>query len=187
MKPAFVLSVCLALAVCNSASAQTSASPAQMISNYRLQHGEGRVTLDRNLTRIAQEQATAMASKDTLDHSVVAPFHARVSSSGSERAAENIAYGHDSFAKTLNQWIESSGHRQNLLMHNASRVGIASAKSSRTSRTYWAMVIAGGQKPQKLQAAKQLGAAKQRDAAQRTAKRRTKPQTCRIAIFSLCL
>src|SRR6187402_479261 len=56
---------------------------------------------------------------------------------------ENIAHGHDSFAKTLNQWISSSGHRQNLLMRDASRVGVASAKSSRTGRTYWAMVIAG--------------------------------------------
>jgi hypothetical protein len=186
MKPALLLLIGLMLQ-CSSASAQTSASPAQMISNYRLQHGEGRVTPDRNLTRIAQEQANAMASKDTLDHSVLAPFHARVSSSGSERAAENIAYGHETFAKTLNQWIESSGHRQNLLMPNASRVGIASAKSSRTSRTYWTMVIAGGQEPQKLQAAKQSAAAKHRHAATRTAKRRTKPQTCRIAIFSLCL
>ena len=62
---------------------------------------------------------------------------------GAGRAAENIAYGYDSFPKTLDQWINSSGHRRNLLLRNASRVGVASVKSSATGRTYWAMVIAG--------------------------------------------
>jgi uncharacterized protein YkwD len=39
-----------------------------MISGYRAQHGEGRVVLDATLTRIAHEQAAAMATKDRLDH-----------------------------------------------------------------------------------------------------------------------
>jgi uncharacterized protein YkwD len=91
-----------------------------MISNYRLQHGEGKLTLDSVLNRIAQEQADAMASKDMLDHSVLRPFNSRVASSGSGRAAENIAYGYDNFAKTLDQWIESAGHRKNLLMPGGS-------------------------------------------------------------------
>jgi uncharacterized protein YkwD len=46
------------------------------------------------------------------------------------------AIGYDNFAKTLDQWIESAGHRKNLLMHGASRVGVASAKSPTTGRTY---------------------------------------------------
>jgi uncharacterized protein YkwD len=58
--------------------------------------------VDRTLTRVAQEQAAAMASRDVLDHGVIAPFSARVSSAGSALAAENIAYGHESFAQTLN-------------------------------------------------------------------------------------
>ena len=50
-----------------------------MISNYRVQHGEGRVTPDATLNRIAQEQAAAMAAKDVLDHnSVLAPFASRL-------------------------------------------------------------------------------------------------------------
>src|SRR6516165_11237188 len=119
----------LVFAFCSSAAAQ-SATPAEMISNFRLQHGEGRVTTDSTLNRIAHEQAAAMAAKDVLDHSVLGPFSSRVASSGSERAAENIAYGYDRFSKTLDQWIESSGHRRNLLLHGAERVGIASVKSA---------------------------------------------------------
>jgi hypothetical protein len=38
-------------------------------------------------------------------------------------------------------------------MHGASRVGVASAKSSTTGRTYWAMVIAGGNEhPKRIEA-----------------------------------
>ncbi len=83
-----------------------------------------------------------MAARDVLDHDALRPFSARVTQLGSVRSAENIAYGYDSFPKTLGQWIDSSGHRYNLLMHGASRVGIASARSAKSGRTYWAMVIA---------------------------------------------
>ena len=116
-------------------------SPAGMISSFRLQHGESKVKADTTLSRIAHEQAAAMAASDVLDHSVLRPFSSRVESSGSRRTAENIAYGYDNFPKTLDQWIASSGHRSNLLMHGATRVGVASARSAKTGRTYWAMVI----------------------------------------------
>jgi hypothetical protein len=41
-------------ALCGSVSAQPAAAPAEMISNFRVQHGEGRVTLDATLDRIAR-------------------------------------------------------------------------------------------------------------------------------------
>jgi uncharacterized protein YkwD len=99
--------------------AAAAASPAEMISDFRLKHGEGRVTIDHILNRIALEQARAMAAKDTLDHEVLGPFSSRIATSRAGHAAENIAFGHDSFAPTLDQWIASSEHRRNLLLHNA--------------------------------------------------------------------
>ena len=144
MKSALPISLWLTLVLCSSAFAQLApAAPAEMISNYRLQHGEGRVTSDATLNRIAHEQAAAMASKDVMDHGVLGPFSSRVAPSKAHRSAENIAYGYDGFSKTLGQWINSSGHRENLLMHGATKVGVASAKSTKTGQTYWAMVIAG--------------------------------------------
>ncbi len=137
------LSLCLWLVVCLCPVLAHAQSPAEMISSFRAQHGEGRVTTDATLTRIAHDQAVAMAAKNQLDHSVLGSFDARVNPAGAGRAAENIAYGYDNFPKTLDLWINSSGHRRNLLLPNASRVGVASARSSSTGRTYWAMVIAG--------------------------------------------
>ena len=166
---------------CAPAFGQSSplAGPAAMISDFRLKHGEGRVTLDKTVTRIAHEQAAAMAAKDQLDHDVLGRFSTRVSPAGAGRAAENIAFGYDSFPKTLDQWVNSSGHRRNLLLHNASRVGVASVKSSATGHTYWAMVIAGDyERPKLTKVAKQSVDGKP--------KGRTK-EACRIKILSICL
>ena len=124
--------------------------------------------MDTTLNRIAQDQATAMAARDVLDHEVAGSFSSRVASSGSGQAAENIAYGYDNFTKTLDQWINSSGHRKNLLMQGASRVGVASAKSSKTGRTYWAMVIAAA--PPK--------------ATSKTRSRDRAPQPCRMSLWA---
>ena len=150
-----------------------AATPADLISNYRLQHGEGKVSIDAVLNRIAREQAEAMAAKDELGHDVLGPFSSRVARYGPTRTAENIAYGYDTFPKTLDQWIESSGHRSNLLMHGASRIGIASAKSPKSGRTYWAMVIAAPEnKPKHTKRGKDSDSA-------------TRP--CRLSLNDLCL
>jgi uncharacterized protein YkwD len=64
---AFLIWFWLLLAFCSPAAA-LSASPAELISNFRLQHDEGRVTINSTLNRIAYQQAAAKAEKEGLDH-----------------------------------------------------------------------------------------------------------------------
>ena len=106
----------------------TGDNPAVLISAFRHQNGEGSVVISPALTRIAQEQANAMAVRDLLDHNALAPFSSRIGRSGFSRAGENIAYGHVDFASTLKQWINSAGHRANLLLHGAKWIGVAEHK-----------------------------------------------------------
>ena len=179
MKPLFAIGLAL-IWLCGGSLAAAASSPAELISDFRLKHGEGRVTIDATLNRIALEQARAMAAKDSLDHSVLGSFSSRIASSGSGRAAENIAYGYDTFEKTLDQWIASSEHRKNLLLPNASRVGIASAKSATSHRTYWSMEIAGDYEPPPKIASK-------RTPAPAPAKRKPVAQTCRVKLLGICL
>jgi uncharacterized protein YkwD len=176
MKPHFAFFLLMVLLFCGSAAAESS--PAEMISDFRVKHGERRVTVDATLSRIAMEQAKAMAAKDTLDHEVLGSFGSRIAPARSGRAAENIAYGYDSFEKTLDQWIASTGHRKNLLLRNASRVGVASARSASSRRTYWAMEIADEPKPPPRAASKGTPLA---------AKRKSPAQSCRVKILSICL
>ena len=167
-----------------TAPAMAAESPAELISGFRLKHGEVRVVRDATLDRIALEQARAMAAKDDLSHEVLGPFSRRIAPAGAGRAAENIAYGYESFEKTLGQWIDSSGHRKNLLLHNASRVGIASAKDASGKRTYWAMVIAGDYEPPKGKKDREPLVAVKREV---KPSGRPKSNGCHIKVFSLCI
>ena len=181
MKPA--LHLFLSLALLTPAIAQ-AASPADMISDFRLKHGERKVILDATLSKIAREQADAMAAKDKLDHDVLGGFSRRISPAGAGRAAENIAYGYDSFPKTLNQWIESSEHRKNLLLHDATKIGIGSAKSAATGRVYWAMEIAGDyDRPKMIERPKIAGA---KTVTAEKPKARAK-EACHVKLLGLCL
>ena len=182
-----LIAMSLPLAQAAPASAETAA---ELISSFRLKHGEVRVTRDATLDRIAQEQARAMADKDELSHEVLGSFSSRISSSHAGRAAENIAYGYDTFDKTLNQWINSSEHRKNLLLSKATRVGIASAKDKSGKRTYWAMEIAGDYEPKApkggraIADASKQGALVKREVATTT---RRKSSDCHIKLLSLCI
>jgi uncharacterized protein YkwD len=176
------LALCFATTVLGRTAA---ANPAQMISDFRLKHGEKRVTLDATLTRIAHDQAQAMAAKDQLDHDVLGRFNTRVDPASAGRAAENIAYGYDSFPKTLDQWINSSGHRKNLLLPGATRVGVASVKSAKTGRMYWAMVIAGDYESKKPKSSPKSSPKESKQASAAKPKSRA-AESCRLKILSLC-
>ncbi len=169
-----------------AAPAMAAELPAELISSFRLKHGEVRVVRDATLDRIALEQARAMAAKDNLSHEVLGSFTGRIAPARAGLAAENIAYGYDSFEKTLGQWIDSSGHRKNLLLHNASRVGIASAKDASGKRTYWAMVIAGDYepKPGKRKRDTEPLVAVKREAAPSG---RPNSSDCHIKVLGLCI
>jgi uncharacterized protein YkwD len=175
MKPHFAIFLSLALLLGGRAAAESSS--ATMISEFRLKHGEGRVTMDATLVRIALQQAKAMATKDTLDHDVLGSFSSRIALAKAGRAAENIAYGYDSFEKTLDQWTNSTGHRKNLLLPKASRVGVASATSATTHRTYWAMEIAGDYEPPPAAVGKRSPPA---------TRRKPVVQACRAKILGIC-
>jgi uncharacterized protein YkwD len=174
MRALFAIVVCFFLGFGSLASAEPS--PASMISEFRAKQGEGSVVMDATLNRIALDQAKAMAAKDRLDHDVLGSFNSRMAPAKAGRAAENIAYGHEDFKKTLDQWITSAGHRKNLLLPKASRVGVASAKSA-TSRTYWAMVIAGDYERPRSAAGKKTKS---------KTERKMPTQSCRAKILGMC-
>jgi Cysteine-rich secretory protein family len=182
----FLIAVSMFLAHPATAAAET---PAELISSFRLKHGEVRVVRDATLDRIAQAQARAMAEKDELSHEVLGSFSSRISPSRAGRAAENIAYGYETFDKTLDQWIASSEHRKNLLLSKATRVGIASAKDKSGKRTYWAMEIAGDYEPKSPKGRAIADASKEGPLVKReiTPASRRKSGDCHIKLLSLCI
>jgi len=119
----------------------------ESISAFRHEYGLSKVRIDPTLTRLAHEQAEAMAAANKLDHDIRATFANRISGYSTDHAAENIAMGNTTFSATFEQWKGSAGHRHNLLIRDVSRIGIASAGSG--GRTYWALILAATPKPRR--------------------------------------
>ena len=119
-----------------------AADYASEISAYRRTHGLPAVRSDSRLSAVALTQARAMASTGTVSHSAGGNFAMRVAPLRKSRAAENIGAGFLSFTEMLKQWEASAGHRENLLMPGARRVGVAAVDNPRSPyRKFWAMVI----------------------------------------------
>jgi uncharacterized protein YkwD len=134
--------VLLALALALGVAAPSAADYAGAISAYRRAHGLPAVRPDSRLAAVALKQARAMAASGTVSHSAAGNFAMRVAPLRKSRAAENIGAGFISFSEMLKQWEDSRGHRENLLMAGARRVGVASVDNPKSPyRKFWAMVI----------------------------------------------
>lgn len=71
-----------------------------------------------------------------------ASFSSALSESGVSylRAGENIAYGQKSASEVVNAWMNSPGHRANILNSSYSRIGSASVNIDGTF--YWVQLFA---------------------------------------------
>ena len=119
-----------------------SAFAGDYASAYRRSHGLPAVQLDSRLNAVALQQALAMSASGTVSHSAGGNFSTRVAALRKSRAAENIGAGFLSFSEMLQQWKDSAGHRANLLMAGARRLGVASVANPKSPyRRFWAMVI----------------------------------------------
>jgi len=122
-----------------------AAAAASMISGYRANNGLGAVTLDPELSRLAQAQAAEMAKRDKLDHAAGKPFVARLKASGydAKTAAENISAGYHTLAEAFSGWRDSPPHKANMLLTGATRMGIAAVYTpSSKYKVYWALILA---------------------------------------------
>jgi uncharacterized protein YkwD len=154
-RSALLLALALAAVPVASAHAATKAgrgkaapaarlSPAaQAVNAFRRENGLGSVVDDATLLRAAQRQADAMASAGVMSHTVAGDFSDRMKQAGvkAAAAAENVAMGQRSLAEVMEDWKGSSGHRRNMLMSSATRIGVAQ-RIGPGGRLYWAMVLA---------------------------------------------
>jgi uncharacterized protein YkwD len=134
-----VLALCCVLGIARPAAASDYAGA---ISAYRRAHGLPAVKLDGKLNELALKQAQAMAASGSVSHSAAGFFPTRVAPLKRRLAAENIGAGVLKFGEMLKQWEDSRGHRENLLINGARRVGVAYVDNPKSPyRKFWAMVI----------------------------------------------
>jgi len=118
---------------------------ASMISGYRANNGLGAVTLDPELTRLAEEQSRAMAARDKLDHDVGKGFTQRIRGGrfDAKVAVENVSAGYHTLAEAFSGWRDSPPHRANMLNKGVTRMGIAAVYSPKSKyKVFWTLILA---------------------------------------------
>jgi len=118
---------------------------ASMISGFRRNNGLGPVTIDRELMRLAQEQARTMAARNEVGHNVGVSFSERIRKSTVRARAvvENVAAGYHTLAEAFSGWRDSPGHRANMLSLEVTRIGIAAVYAPGSKyKVFWALILA---------------------------------------------
>lgn len=113
----------------------------------RAQRGVGPLQLHPQLTQAAETHAADQFNRgcNNLSHTGTdgsSPFD-RIERTGLKylAAAENIACGYRSPDTVMQGWMNSSGHRANILNSRYTHIGI-SATLDATGRPYWVQIFA---------------------------------------------
>src|ERR1044072_6381526 len=101
----------LTLAGCGSLSITGTPETATSLNGFRAAHGLSQLRTDGALAALAAEHSADMARRESLDHD---GFMTHRGPRGAR--AENVAYGCKEAACTIQQWVNSSGHRKNMLI-----------------------------------------------------------------------
>ena len=133
------------LSMANGGAKLDPIAAASMISLYRSNNGLGPVTVDPGLMALAEDQSTAMAKKNKMDHDVKAPLAKRLNASGypATLAVENISAGYHTMAEAFSGWRDSPPHRANMLKSGVNKIGIAAIYAPGTKyKVFWTMILA---------------------------------------------
>jgi uncharacterized protein YkwD len=93
----------------------------------RVAHGCAPLRLDANIARAARGQSAYMAKSGVFSHvgSGNSTFDARIKAQGyTAPLSENIAWGYRTGADVVTAWMNSAGHRANILNCKAKAVGV---------------------------------------------------------------
>jgi uncharacterized protein YkwD len=117
-----------------------SGSVSAMLNQQRAVAGLAPLSRNRQLDRIAMGHAQDQASHGYFGHtgSTGTNVYQRMRQAGYDAclSAENIAMGQQDEASVMADWMESAGHRSNILHPRAEQFGFA------RSGDHWVMVLA---------------------------------------------
>lgn len=128
-----------------SASIQSSSVASEVVrltNSARSQNGYAALVEDGALSEAAAVRAREIARSFSHTRPSGASFSSALSESGVSylRAGENIASGQKSASEVVNVWMNSPGHRANILNSSYSRIGSASVNINGT--LYWVQLFA---------------------------------------------
>lgn len=100
-----------------------------LINIEREERGLARLIMDEKLSRAAHAHAVDMSHRGYFSHTspngLGMTSRLRKAGASYSSAGENIARGHDSAVSVVDGWMNSRGHRRNILQRAFRKVGIA--------------------------------------------------------------
>jgi uncharacterized protein YkwD len=103
-----------------------------LVNAQRAAHGLRPLVVSPCATGFARPWTTHMAATNTLVHQSLSPMLR----CPARTAGENIAYGNVSADQMMTMWMNSPGHRANILNPSFTRIGVGAVRT--TSGRWWA-------------------------------------------------
>lgn len=118
-----------------------------LVNAQRTKNGLKALTLDSSLSKVAQAHSDDMAKNNYFSHtslSGLSPFD-RIKNAGIsyKTAGENIAAGQKTPEQVVQGWMNSEGHRKNILNASFTKMGLGYATSNSGYKTYWTQLFIG--------------------------------------------
>ncbi len=116
----------------------------QLVNKERAKQGLKALTLSNELTNVATIKAKDMRDKNYFDHTsptygspfdMMRRFGIQYTSAG-----ENIAAGQRSAQEVMDSWMNSSGHRANILNKDYEQLGVGYVEGG-SYKTYWVQMF----------------------------------------------
>lgn len=133
-------------AVAGVAGSPVALEVVALVNEARAAHGLAPVTVDIALARVAGAHSRQMASAGRMAHDGIGngtpSERIRAALPKARRTAENVAAGQPDAAAVMRGWMDSPGHRANILDPQLRRIGVDVAPGT-DGRPYWTQVFAG--------------------------------------------
>lgn len=117
-----------------------------LVNKERASNGLQSLASDSQLAKLAQMKAEDMAKNGYFSH--ISPTYGsafdmmKTYGVSYKTAGENIAKGQKTAQSVMNGWMNSSGHRANILKYDYTKIGVGYAKAS-DGTTYWVQIFKG--------------------------------------------
>ncbi|MBO5453286.1 MAG: serine protease [Clostridia bacterium] len=116
----------------------------ELVNKERAAAGLSLLTLDSSLSKVAESHSVDMARNNYFSHTNLnglSPFD-RLKNAGIsyKTAGENIAMGQKTPQQVVSGWMNSSGHRANILNSNFGKMGLGTA-SDNGGGYYWTQIF----------------------------------------------
>ena len=109
----------------------------RLTNDIRADHDKGKLAKRKCVKRFAKKQAKKMARQERMFHQALMPI---ATTCGLMGVGENVAMGFTSPQGVLDAWMDSTGHRENILNGSFTMLGVG-AKQSEDGTWYLAQVF----------------------------------------------